>query len=142
MQQQQRTHSAVLVSLPFDLERMIFELAAREQHSMDGGIMHILLVCHRVKEWIEGIIYESLILDAPLLTTRLLLRTLASKTGRHEFFARTVKRVYLSPIVSAEEAAFVLSMCTGAKEIVSWAPEIGRGSKKTLPDIAAGLFGA
>jgi hypothetical protein len=38
--------------------------------------------------------------------------------------------VYLGPIVSVEEAAFVLSMCTGATEIVSWAPEIGTGPNR------------
>lgn len=36
--------------------------------------------------------------------------------------------MYLGPIVTAEEAALVLSMCTGATEIVSWAPESGAGA--------------
>lgn len=46
------------------------------------------------------------------------------KAERHQFFKRTVKRVYVGPIVTADEAAFVLSMCTGAVEIVSWAPKM------------------
>lgn len=51
MQQQTYTPGFAPEVLPCELERMIFELAVRERQTMGGGILDILLVCNRVREW-------------------------------------------------------------------------------------------
>lgn len=49
--QQQHIHNASPVLLPFELEKMIFEVTVREQHSMGVVCLNILLVCNRVRAW-------------------------------------------------------------------------------------------
>lgn len=116
-----------------ELEREIFEWTARA-HCRSA--VNLALVGKRFQGWcvdenmvlldeslrshrIEPIIYETVVLDYPIVTTTLFLRTLKSRPAG--FFAQNVKNIYLTSMIPFPQAQKVLSICTGASNIACWA---------------------
>lgn len=124
---------ARFTELPMELEREIFEWAARA-HCRSA--VNLALVAKRFQAWcvdenthllteslrlhrIEPIIYETVVLDYPIVTTTLFLRTLKFRPAG--FFAQNVKSIYLTSMIPFTQAQKVLSICTGATSIACWA---------------------
>ncbi|KDR67513.1 hypothetical protein GALMADRAFT_258131 [Galerina marginata CBS 339.88] len=109
------------VVLPYDLERDIFELAAR---AFPGHAVKLCTISRYVQEWMERIIYETVVLDLPLFTTKLFLRTFYSRPTN--FFARNVKRLYMTNFLAFPEAREIVAACAGLTDLVCWADPISK----------------
>ncbi|KAJ7613221.1 hypothetical protein FB45DRAFT_939193, partial [Roridomyces roridus] len=111
-------------SVPLDLEHTIFRIAALSRPSR---IPNLMLVAHRVKVWVEPLMYrvvllhddndEGLMLDGlPRLTYNTFLCLLTTKPP--EFFASSVKHLFLgnaspSPHSLSDHMRSILDTCTG-----------------------------
>ncbi|KAF8971264.1 hypothetical protein BDZ97DRAFT_1753566 [Flammula alnicola] len=102
------------VVLPYELERDIFELAAR---AFPGYALELATISRYVQQWTEALIYETVVLESPLATD-LFLRTFDARPP--SFFAKNVKRLYLTEVVSFYEAQRILARCTGVTEATCW----------------------
>ncbi|KAF9477420.1 hypothetical protein BDN70DRAFT_110327 [Pholiota conissans] len=102
--------------LPEDIERLIFELAARED--MDAALKTLVFVNYRIRKWVEYIIYESVILrDAK--HARLFLDGLQLK--HPDFAAGAVKILALPSRVSLDTSYKILGLCKNIQHL-SWLP--------------------
>ncbi|KAJ7471063.1 hypothetical protein FB451DRAFT_1252913 [Mycena latifolia] len=116
-------HTGVEPRLPTDLEREILEIAAISQPS---SIPTLILVAHRVKAWIEPLLYRVLsISDAgverfegtnrPRITHGTCLELIDSRTS--SFFHDHVRHLSLTCVygrlATLKENLFILSKCTG-----------------------------
>ncbi|PPQ70008.1 hypothetical protein CVT25_006089 [Psilocybe cyanescens] len=106
--------------LPYDLEREIFELTAR---AFPGHALKLCTLSRYVQEWMEAIIYETVVLELPLITVQLFLKTFYSRPA--SFFAKNVKRIYVTSIIDFDEARQVLAACSGATTVICWADRLG-----------------
>ncbi|KAJ7651986.1 hypothetical protein DFH06DRAFT_1475366 [Mycena polygramma] len=99
--------------LPPDLERTIFELAARDHRTM----LQIILVAHRCRSWIEPILYRSLVVCQSSWSFPLLLRTIESRPAH---YARWIKTLQINPYILPNDPAVtrILSICTGIVHLV------------------------
>ncbi|KAF5375489.1 hypothetical protein D9757_009938 [Collybiopsis confluens] len=104
------------VELPAELEREIFEVAAR---AVPGTAVKLAGLCKRSQYWMEWLIYETVVLDYPPARTAAFLRTLVAKPTK--FFAERVKNLQLSYSVTLNEAQKILDVCTGLTQLVCWA---------------------
>jgi len=111
--------------LPPELERQIFELCA---FSRPVTIPELMLVAWRVKEWVEPLLYRTIIISPsnstrhpiegyPIFTTQTLLALLLSKPA--SFFHDSVRHLLLHA-VEDDFVKFILSVCTGVENL--WAP--------------------
>ncbi|KAF8200261.1 hypothetical protein BJ912DRAFT_1054644 [Pholiota molesta] len=117
--------------LPEDVERLIFEMAAREDRQ--AALHTLVLVDHRVRKWVEYVIYESVILrDAK--HARLFLDGLECK--HPDFAAGAVKILALPRRVSFDTSFKILSICRDVRHF-SWLP-INPPSPEII-DLIAGL---
>ncbi|KAF8149441.1 hypothetical protein B0H34DRAFT_733743 [Crassisporium funariophilum] len=116
MPQAHQEFTSSLIELPYELERDIFELAAI-QHP--GCAAKLTRVCRYVQRWIEAILYETIVLELPISTTRLFLRTFYSRPPT--FFAKNVKQLYLTSIITFIEARRIISACSNLTTLVCWA---------------------
>ncbi|KAI3613285.1 hypothetical protein WG66_001502 [Moniliophthora roreri] len=99
--------------LPVELERSIFELAART-HLSDAP--QIALVSRRIRDWTQPLIYEMVTLganDAPPF-----LRTM--DIFPPTFFSQHVKQLCLTVSISPRDAARILQVCTGVTSLACW----------------------
>ncbi|KAF7319175.1 hypothetical protein HMN09_00254000 [Mycena chlorophos] len=123
------------LDLPVELERIIFELAARADI---GTALKLVRVAHRVRDWVEPIIYQTVVVSRPSEELRLFrterpmfrrrntkaarmgpptlpfIRTLAHRP--QDFFARHVHTLHLANL-NEFELMTVLSSCTGVTEL-------------------------
>ncbi|KAJ7176955.1 hypothetical protein C8R46DRAFT_1077852 [Mycena filopes] len=101
-----------------DLERGIVETAA---YSYLETIPPLLLVSHRVHEWIERIRYRTVTVDGKLstLSVESLLRAIRSNIKPPNFFADRVQHLFAGYTLFAgdDELAEVLSVCTGIQSL-------------------------
>ncbi|KII91347.1 hypothetical protein PLICRDRAFT_696426 [Plicaturopsis crispa FD-325 SS-3] len=101
--------------LPFELEHMIFVTAARKYRP---NMLRLVLVAHRVKEWITPILYEMVSLQKAK-RCNLFLRTLGERPdlGRHVkalcFVGPTGDESFVYPILSA---------CISCVNLAMWHP--------------------
>ncbi|TFK44099.1 hypothetical protein BDQ12DRAFT_660917 [Crucibulum laeve] len=102
--------------LPFELLRDIFELAIA---TTPGCAVKFALVSSTAQEWIESIIYKTIVLDLPVKKTKLFLQTLESR--QPTFFAAKVKNLHVTTFVSFPEVQQILSVCTGLDNLTCWA---------------------
>ncbi|TRM70238.1 hypothetical protein BD626DRAFT_563901 [Schizophyllum amplum] len=102
-------------ALPPELELAIVEFTVRAHPEIATTLA---LVAQRFQTWVEAILYETIVLDYPPSGTNLFLRTLKERPST--FFERTVKRIYITTSVPAEDAARVLAVCTGASDVTCW----------------------
>ncbi|KAF4620355.1 hypothetical protein D9613_000113 [Agrocybe pediades] len=118
------------VVLPYEVERMIFELAATK---WPGSAVTLSTVSRYVQGWVEGILYHTVVLDcfASYSKTRLFQRTLRSRPK--SFFKHHVKRLYMD--VTFKESQELLECCTGVTHLVlPWADHFMiEGSMADLP---------
>ncbi|THU90900.1 hypothetical protein K435DRAFT_863925 [Dendrothele bispora CBS 962.96] len=113
--------------LPSELEREIFELAARTHK---GTALNLALVSRRTQIWMERLLYQSIVLDSTD-QLRHFLRTVAVRPP--SFFAEYVKRLYLTTFVDLDTALQLLSVCTGITHLTSWAGPETPTLKEQLP---------
>ncbi|KAG7448798.1 uncharacterized protein BT62DRAFT_1074334 [Guyanagaster necrorhizus] len=99
--------------LPAELEREIFEVAARMR---PNSALDLVLVARRVRAWIQPLIYEMVTLGTD--DTSLFLRTMDELPG--EFFQQNVKRLCLTVSVEPEAAARILATCSGVRSLACW----------------------
>nr|GAT51678.1 predicted protein [Mycena chlorophos] len=123
------------LDLPVELERIIFEMAARADV---GTALKLVRVAHRVRDWVEPIIYQTVVVSRPSEELRLFrtertmfhrrktkaarigpptlpfIRTLAHRP--QDFFARHVHTLHLANL-NEFELTTVLSSCTGVTEL-------------------------
>ncbi|KAF8950731.1 hypothetical protein BDZ97DRAFT_1770851 [Flammula alnicola] len=109
------------VVLPYELERDIFELAAR---AFPGNALELVTISRYADllcavDRTEALIYETVVLESRLATD-LFLRTLDVRPP--SFFAKNIKRFYLTEVVSFYdvEAQRILAGCTGLTEVTCW----------------------
>ncbi|KAL1742197.1 hypothetical protein HDZ31DRAFT_66207 [Schizophyllum fasciatum] len=101
--------------LPFELEWAIVEVTVR---FYPEAATALALVSFRFKVWVEALLYETIVVDDPLTRPLLLLRTIDDRSP--DFFARTVKRVYITTSIMYHDAARILTVCSGATDITCW----------------------
>lgn len=78
-------------------------------------VPHYLFLLNRI----EPFIYENVILDFPILTAELFIRTLDSRPA--SFFAKYVTNLRITNSMTFSQASRILSVCTGAVNISCWA---------------------
>lgn len=101
-----------LLELPIELEQEILGLAAR---AYPTHATKLALVSKRAQISIEAIIYETVILNFNLGTTKLFLRTINSRPP--EFFAKNVKKLCLTNILTFAQAQSIFAVCTGLTDL-------------------------
>ncbi|KAJ7607577.1 hypothetical protein FB45DRAFT_1067862 [Roridomyces roridus] len=109
--------------VPFDLERTIFEMSG---FSSPRQIPNLMLVAHRVKAWVEPLLYRVVFLSdgeakmdcIPTFTYSIFLRLLAAKPA--DFFQKAVSHLFLgytdSPKTYYEDARLILQTCTNVTD--------------------------
>ncbi|KAJ7657360.1 hypothetical protein DFH06DRAFT_1328172 [Mycena polygramma] len=104
-------------ALPGELEREIFEVAALSRPVV---IPDLMLVAHRVKIWVESLLYRTIFISRlkpidclPHFTADLLLRLIKEKPD--QFFARSVHRLYLGH--AFDELRVIVAACTGVTDL-------------------------
>ncbi|KAJ7121819.1 hypothetical protein C8R43DRAFT_1112098 [Mycena crocata] len=101
--------------LPVELEREIFEIAAR---SRPGSIPTLVLVASRVKFWVEPFLYRTIILDEytqlvegyPALSCRSFPRVAQGKPS--SLFRDSVRHLLLSVVVEGIDVHCFLTTCS------------------------------
>lgn len=67
---------------------------------------------------IEAILYRTIVLDYPPMTTDLFIRTIESRPA--SFFATHVKNLYITNFVPYEQAQRLLAVCTDLTSLACW----------------------
>ncbi|KAH7882593.1 hypothetical protein F5I97DRAFT_1983207 [Phlebopus sp. FC_14] len=94
----------------------IFLLAARLRREMS---LHLMLVARRVKIWVEGYVYKTIVLrDASHAD-----RFLSALSFRPSSFASTrIKALCICPRIPGPLAHRLLTLCTGIRSLALWLP--------------------
>ncbi|KAJ7916867.1 hypothetical protein B0H13DRAFT_1573879, partial [Mycena leptocephala] len=111
-------------SLPLELECTIFEIAAL---SCPVGIPKLMLVAQRVKDWVEPLLYRTVIV-MPASTSREALIPICRpekfmhliSTKPPSFFHSTVKTLYVGGIFPPQSEIIlpkILAACTGVTSL-------------------------
>ncbi|KAF8190657.1 hypothetical protein K438DRAFT_1763109 [Mycena galopus ATCC 62051] len=113
---------APLGGLPPELERKIFETAA---HARPLCIPDIMLVAWRVKEWVEPLLYRTLIfgpfydqctLDGhPVANAIAFVSVIHSGSKPASFFADAVRHLYMATYTPL--SAVILAVCSGVEDL-------------------------
>ncbi|KAJ7488989.1 hypothetical protein FB451DRAFT_1390179 [Mycena latifolia] len=105
-------------SFPPELEREIFEITA-ELYPETIRSPCLLLVAHRVYEWIERIKYRTVTNVEPTQACplRLLLNALRSNGKPSNFFHDRVRHLYIAHDIPANELQVILSACSGIRSL-------------------------
>ncbi|KAJ6462931.1 hypothetical protein C8R45DRAFT_1220429 [Mycena sanguinolenta] len=91
-------------SLPLELEREIFEICAL---SRPVSIPKLMLVAQRVKEWVEPLLYRTILLGVDI-------------PGPPAFLHNAVRGLLTTSRDSARELEMILRLCTGVENL--WIP--------------------
>ncbi|KAJ7840155.1 hypothetical protein B0H13DRAFT_2677051 [Mycena leptocephala] len=104
--------------LPPELERHIFEICALSRPVM---IPKLLLVARRVREWIEPLLYRTMIVvcetatpDFPTFLSKIVISAIRAKSP--SFFPIAVRNLMLLHDDSYD-AATILGVCTGVENL-------------------------
>ncbi|KAJ7646571.1 hypothetical protein FB45DRAFT_1051239 [Roridomyces roridus] len=116
-------HSS-LPDLPYELEREIFEWAARAYPKCAPSLA---LVASYVQEWVEATIYEVIVLGACCPKLELFFRTLSSRPTT--FFAKNIRVLHLAAGVSHTQARKLLTVCTNLSSLTCEANPLGSGEE-------------
>ncbi|KAJ7028844.1 hypothetical protein C8F04DRAFT_1398713 [Mycena alexandri] len=102
--------------LPLELEREIFEGAAI---CCPQTIPSLLLVSHRVYEWIEKIKYRTVTPtgDHSTCSYDTLMRAIQSDSKSPSFFRAHVHHLYIRPYDETDEVQEILHVCTGIQSL-------------------------
>ncbi|KAK7027834.1 hypothetical protein R3P38DRAFT_2940459 [Favolaschia claudopus] len=96
--------------LPPELEREIFELAARQDQSI---ALTLLTVCHRVHSWVEPLLYRVLLVSGYLAPA-----LLALKLKPAAFKKTAVRHVFIESYKGEIQAQDLLAELTGIESLV------------------------
>ncbi|KAJ7241613.1 hypothetical protein C8J57DRAFT_1560827 [Mycena rebaudengoi] len=108
------SHSDIYLSIPFDLEREIFEMAANHYPET---IPALLLVAQRVHQWIEPIFYRTLVFKAKSS------RDPAAFCPESAKLAKYVQNVLIWAAHRRVDFALrVLSSCSGIRKLMLFGP--------------------
>ncbi|KAL0946213.1 hypothetical protein HGRIS_012472 [Hohenbuehelia grisea] len=106
-----------MLTLPPELQREIFEWTATAYPSVAPKLLR---VAQKTRLWLEPVIYRVVVLDSPMITISLFMRTLESKPP--SFFAAHVKTLCLTAnTVTLQQAQRLLSICSGLENLICWA---------------------
>ncbi|KAF5385799.1 hypothetical protein D9615_002192 [Tricholomella constricta] len=100
--------------LPPELERYIFEIAAR---SYPGMSVVLALVSRRVQSWIESYMYDKITLSSNDMCRRFLY---AIDSRPLSFFAASVKSLCIPGDIHQGDALRVLTACQGVVNLAYW----------------------
>ncbi|KAJ7108784.1 hypothetical protein C8R44DRAFT_884814 [Mycena epipterygia] len=120
-----------MLELPIELEREIFETAARTWRTDLPFFVSLMLVARRVHTWVEPIIYEISILRRQSLGR--FLNLIGSKPA---YFFLNVKAVCLVYATELSKAHRVLSACSDIRRLACWIDFV---RKPQLPALIAVL---
>ncbi|KAH7911843.1 hypothetical protein BJ138DRAFT_1112833 [Hygrophoropsis aurantiaca] len=126
-----QTLSGPFPILPPELEMQIFLLAAKTYR---GTSAKLILVAHRVLEWLEPFIYGTVVLRGKGQTFRFL-NALYSRPP--SFAHQRVKSVCLRQSIPLDLAGKVLSLCTGITNLALWITPQAEGPSLLLPLLEA-----
>ncbi|KAJ7642184.1 hypothetical protein FB45DRAFT_1126550 [Roridomyces roridus] len=133
-------------ALPPDVERIIFEVSAR---SRPRHIPQLILVARRVKQWIEPLLYHTLIVESertslsmgshartlglPICNIEIFL-TIARDAGGRSSMLQHVRNIYLKT-EDPEHVALILRVCKGITNLFAAKPlsEPAAGAAAELP---------
>ncbi|KAJ7745746.1 hypothetical protein B0H16DRAFT_1558087 [Mycena metata] len=108
--------------LPPELEREIFEFAALSQ---PVTIPKLMLVAWHVKEWVEPLLYRTIVFDDPIdghptFTIDILLSAIRSKPAF--FFHNAVRHINFQTghHISPADSMVIISVCSGVENIVGY----------------------
>ncbi|KAF8149383.1 hypothetical protein B0H34DRAFT_184801 [Crassisporium funariophilum] len=117
------TNAALLSSdpvFPFELEREIFERAESEHHLCATTLV---LVAHRVRQWIEPKIYKIVMYAGSSQRYRYppmhLHDKLVPRFSQWKQYAHHAKHVLLQDM-EGQDAAEILSLCTNVEDLALW----------------------
>ncbi|KAJ7185902.1 hypothetical protein C8R46DRAFT_1062033 [Mycena filopes] len=147
------------LDLPVELEREIFETAARADI---GTALRLAVVARRVQTWVEPIIYSHVVVahspevarttqqSRTILAGRIARANASKKTAKltqaprfirtipfrpASFFSRHVKSLHVGNL-SEPELFAVLSVCTGISELGWWGAAVGAPVAAALQTLA------
>ncbi|KAJ7708296.1 hypothetical protein B0H17DRAFT_1191773 [Mycena rosella] len=117
---------------PAELERQIFEFAAE---IYPETIAPLLLVSHRVQDWIERIKYRTVITLFNHITCRIrpLQRAIRANVKPIGFFRECVRHLFIGIALSSEEMSEILAACSGVTSLAIIDDEVGPWA---LPSLA------
>ncbi|KAJ6572438.1 hypothetical protein DFH09DRAFT_406927 [Mycena vulgaris] len=105
-------------TLPFELERQIFELAALSRPAL---VPTLLRVAWRVKHWVEPLLYRTLVIDTvdrldgiPSCSLDTFMHIRRNKSA--SFIRDSVRNLFIY-LVSVERTRIIISACTGAENL-------------------------
>ncbi|KAJ6481425.1 hypothetical protein C8R47DRAFT_1073794 [Mycena vitilis] len=106
--------------LPPELERDIFEITAVLYPT---SILALILVAHRVLEWVQPFLYKTLMVKAGSRPTSAFLRVLQTQPQNSSFFRNSVQSLFVhhDPRL-ASEARLILSSCCSITNFVMITP--------------------
>ncbi|KAF8648443.1 hypothetical protein AX16_006287 [Volvariella volvacea WC 439] len=104
----------VELRLPPELEREVFELAARQNRKM---VTKLNLVCHRAHIWINPILYEMVTLMYPESADKFIH---AAESKPEGWMNGRVKTLCMSNFIRREQAARILSICGAVDNLACW----------------------
>ncbi|KAJ7626082.1 hypothetical protein FB45DRAFT_922904 [Roridomyces roridus] len=118
--------------LPYELEREIFELAARAHPKFAP---RLALVSSYVQTWVETVIYELIVLGASSSKPDLFWRTFSSRPA--SFFDKRIRTLHLGTGVSHTQARSLLAVCTNLTSLTCWSNPLPSGAKlrASLPHV-------
>ncbi|KAJ7779619.1 hypothetical protein B0H16DRAFT_1682996 [Mycena metata] len=105
--------------LPLELERNIFEMAAL---SFRSSIPLYLQVAHRIHEWIEPILYNTLIIEWPRRPQMNEHIPTPADCRTVEFLASNVRQLNVYGSFPDDQLYALLNACKGARDIALWVP--------------------
>ncbi|KAF7341527.1 hypothetical protein MVEN_01890300 [Mycena venus] len=113
---------APLGGLPLELERKIFEMVA---HARPLCIPNLMLVAWRVKEWVEPLLYRTLVFGSfydqwtlaghPVANASAFVSVIYSGSKHASFFADTVRHLHMASYTPL--SAVILSVCSGVEDL-------------------------
>ncbi|KAJ6520398.1 hypothetical protein C8R45DRAFT_955003 [Mycena sanguinolenta] len=114
-------------SLPPELQREIFECAVRLNHKNAAVKLNLSLVARHVHLWVDHAFYELVTIEG-LTSAEKFLKLVDCKPP--DFFAPVVKTLLVCGlrIISASQAARILSACAGVQALYWW-------TEDTLPPL-------
>ncbi|KAF7330680.1 hypothetical protein MSAN_02453500 [Mycena sanguinolenta] len=106
-----------MTTLPAELEREIFEICALSQLTI---IPKLILVAKRVKEWVEPLLYRTILLGVDLSSAPSLPYDIVPVVITHKppaFFHAAVRHLFASMSHRAWEVKMILRLCTGVENL-------------------------
>ncbi|CAK5265907.1 unnamed protein product [Mycena citricolor] len=106
---------ASAVELPYELKQDIFELTA---YAHPDVAPRLALVSHQVQQWVEAVIYETIVLGPKSRKQDLFWRTFSSRPP--EFFAKRIRSLHASTGAPPAQVFSLFSVCQNLATFTWW----------------------